>query len=271
MTKLNATNDIVQAMLRIGFTQYEAQAYCALLRKSPLNGHEVGKASDVPPSKIYETLGRLETKGAVLVQRSEPVLYAAVPYREVLDAIRARFEGDLGQVDAALAAMPAQSEPGLVWSLKRKTAIVSAFQTAIRSAKESIFAAVWDEEIEEFRETLEQASARGVDVHVAIYGASKLKGPQIYDLAECGVSARSRLAGRRLSVVASDYSNAVMVEFGASDTDEAVVTSNAVLGLLAIEYVKADVLGRLLINAMGADTYAKVSSSKQFKSLLKAG
>ncbi|SCC93158.1 Transcriptional regulator, TrmB [Thiomonas sp. X19] len=261
-------DDLLAAMLRLGFSQYEAQAYCALVQQSPLNGHEVGKLSRVPPSKIYETLQRLEAKGAALVQRSEPVLYAAVPYPEVLDAIRRRFEADLSQVDRSLSAMPAAREPGLVWSLRQRSAIAAAFDAAIHAASRRLFAAIWDEEMPEFRVALEQASARGVEVHVAVYGSARLTGPYCYDLTECGASARERLGGRRLSLVVADDRDAVIAEFGTSTADEAVVTDNSILGLLAIEYVKADVLGRLLINAMGARLYEQVRKDPQATALL---
>jgi sugar-specific transcriptional regulator TrmB len=262
------SDDLLAALVRLGFTQYEARAYYALLQQSPLNGHEVGKLAQVPPSKIYETLQRLETKGAVLVQRSEPVRYAAVPYREVLGGIRRRIESDLDLAGEQLSTLPAPREAGLVWSLRDRAAILAACQAHIEAAERSLFAAVWDEEIPELRTALEQASARGVDVHVAVYGTEALHGPVSYDLADCGESARQRLGGRRLSVVVADFRDAIITEFGTAGGDEAVVTNNAVLSLLAVEYVKSDVLGRLLIDAMGDPLYREVRENPLTKALL---
>jgi hypothetical protein len=47
----------------------------------------------------------------------------------------------------------------------------------------------------------------------------------------------------------------VVAEFGDRTPDEAVLTTNPVTSLLAVEYVKADVSGRLLINALGEPAY----------------
>ena len=77
-------DELVQRLQALGFSQYEARAYCALLQKSPANGHEVAKLAGIPTSKVYETLERLKQKGAVLVQRSEPTLWAPVPHRELV-------------------------------------------------------------------------------------------------------------------------------------------------------------------------------------------
>ncbi|MEW6340664.1 MAG: helix-turn-helix domain-containing protein [Paraburkholderia sp.] len=262
--------DLISALIRLGFSQYEAQAYCALLQRSPMNGHEVGKLSSVPPSKIYETLQRLDAKGAVLMHRSEPVRYAAVPYAEVLARLRDRFEDDLAIVNDGLSTLPAAREPGLVWSLRDSRAIITAFLTTIDSAQQTLFAAIWDEEMEPLRGAIEAASARGVDVHVAIYGKASLSGPRCYDLRECGESARNRLEGRRLSVAVADEQDAITAEFGPSANEEAVLTNNPVISLLAIEYVKADVMGRILINSMGQAAYEKALHGDVMQALLAA-
>jgi len=262
--------ELISALIRLGFSQYEAQAYCALLQRSPMNGHEVGKLSSVPPSKIYETLQRLDTKGAVLMHRSEPVRYAAVPYAEVLARLRERFEGDIELVNEGLSSLPAARELGLVWSLRDRNAIIRAFQTTIDSARQTLFAAIWDEEMEPLRDAIEAASARGVDVHVAIYGIATLNGPRFYDLRECGASARARLEGRRLAVAVADEQDAITAEFGPSANEEAVLTTNQVISLLAIEYVKADVMGRILINSMGPRAFEKALNSDLMQALLAA-
>lgn len=67
---------------------------------------------------MYETLGRLEARGAVLVNRSEPVRYAAVPHASLLAELRSRFNADLESAASAQDRLPVRQEPGLVWSLR---------------------------------------------------------------------------------------------------------------------------------------------------------
>ncbi len=135
-------------------------------------------------------------------------------------------------------------------------------------AQTSLFAAIWDAELPLLRNSLEATSARRVDVHVAIYGAETLDGPHCYDLRECGASAQKRLEGRRLSVVVADEKSAVTAEFGSIAIDEAVITNNPVISLLAVEYVKADVMGRVLINTMGKDAFEAGYESRDMRALL---
>lgn len=265
---MTADTELIASMTRLGFTQYEAQAYTALVGQAALTGAEVGRRASMPPSKVYETLARLEARGAVLVNRSEPVRYAAVPHTALLAELRSRFNADLESAASALDRLPVQQEPGLVWSLRGRESIVHAFARAISNAKTSLFAGIWDEELDELGPLLEAASAQGIDTHVAIYGNRTLKGPHTYDMAECGASARLRLSGRRLAVVVADEDDAVVAEFGDYTPDQATLTTNPVIALLAVEYIKADVSGRLMINAISPAAYKKLLATPAMRAML---
>lgn len=265
---MKADVELIASLTRLGFTQYEAQAYTALVGQAPITGAEVGRRASMPASKIYETLTRLEARGVVLVNRSEPVLYAAVPHDALLEDLRSRFNADLDMAMTALDRLPRQQEPGLVWSLSGRNPIVSAFERAISAARRSIFAGIWDEEVDALGPVLEAAAARGIDTHVAIYGIRTLNGPQFYDMAECGASARLRLSGRRLAVVVADDQETVVAEFGEQTADQATLTTNPVLALLAVEYIKADISGRLLINAMPQAQYDEVIQTDAMRAVL---
>jgi len=263
-----APAELIAALIRLGFSQYEAQAYTALVGQQPMNGSEVSKRAGMPPSKVYETLARLEAKGAVLASHSEPVRYSAVPHADVLASLRAKFGADLDIVTAALDRLPAADEPGLVWSLHDKDAIDRAFIRVIAAARASIFAGLWDEELDQLGPALEAASRRGIETHVAIYGTRTLAGPRTYDLGKCGASARLRLSGRRLAVVAADGTSTAVAEYGDRTPDEAVLTTNRVTSLLAVEYVKADISGRLLINALGDTAYRQLLATPDMRAVM---
>ncbi|WP_315769708.1 MULTISPECIES: TrmB family transcriptional regulator [unclassified Bradyrhizobium] len=263
-----AAPELINTLIRLGFSQYEAQAYIALVGQGALTGAEVSRGAGVPPSKIYETLGRLESKGAVLVNRSEPVRYSAVPHADLLAVARSRFEADVFAAKEKLDHLPVQEELGLVWSLRSRQTIVQAFARVTAGAERHIFAGIWDEEMDEIGPLLEQAAERGVDTQVAIYGKRTLVGPHTYDLSECGASARLRLSGRRLAVVVADDSQTVVAEFGDRTPDQAVLTTNPVTILLAVEYIKADVSGRLLINTMSASEYRRVLATPDMRAIL---
>lgn len=266
---MKPAQDLTDALERLGFSPYEAHAYCALIGQPPLNGSEIGRRAQVPPSKIYETLARLQAKGAVMVNRSDPVLYAAVPYADLLAAIRKRFETDFSCVQDGLAQLPQAATSGLVWSLSNRDGIVQAMTAAIQQARHTLYVGIWEEEMPYFHAALEQAcNKRGVQTHIACYGARPVPGAHNYDLSQCGASARLRLAGRRLAVVVADDLDAIVAEFGPKARDEAVLTNNRIACLLAVEYLKADISGRLLIDAMPRAAYEKAMDTDAMRAVL---
>ena len=58
--------DAVSGLSDLGFTEYEARIYLALLKENPANGYQLSKRTGVPRSMVYEALGRLHARGAVL-------------------------------------------------------------------------------------------------------------------------------------------------------------------------------------------------------------
>jgi len=239
----------------VGFSQYEARAYLALLKGSPANGHELSKASGVPPSKIYETLGKLRRKGAVLVYESDPTLYAPVPHAELLSRLRERTEGTLRDLERGFEGLSPSFDAGLTWSVTGTENVVGLMARAVGRARNGVFAALWDAELEALAPALREAHDRGVELQVAVYGSFELGVPHSYDLALCGESAQERLGGRRLAVLVSDRKEAVVTEFLGGASAEGIWTENRAMSLLAVEYVKDEIMGRALIDELGEERY----------------
>jgi len=248
-------DELVAALGQLGFSQYEARAYCALLGAEPMNGHEVARASQIPPSKIYETLARLAEKGAVRVQHSDPVCYSASPWETVKAAARTKFERALSTAQSGLESRPKRDGAGHIWSLRDTDTVLSTALDLIEGAGSSILVSLWDQELVVLKRPLESASARGCCVQVAVYGTTTLSGPQSYDLTLCGNSVLERLMGRRLSTIVVDRCRSLIAEFHQDGSVDAVCTSNPIIGLLVSEYIKSDVLGRLLIDDMGNERF----------------
>src|ERR1700692_3129579 len=114
---MDVDEGLLEQMSHLGFSQYEARAYCALLQHAPNNGHEVSKSAGIPPSKIYETLQKLHQKGAVLIYHSEPVLYAPIPAQDLLARLRQQAETTFQVVEHRLSHLSHQADTSLTWSL----------------------------------------------------------------------------------------------------------------------------------------------------------
>jgi len=89
-------SSLVERWMDVGFTEYEAKAYVALLRLGPATGYQVAKESGVPRSMVYEILNKLIARGVVVTQSlAEMVRYAPVPPDHLLDRMRRELEDNL--------------------------------------------------------------------------------------------------------------------------------------------------------------------------------
>jgi len=75
-----------------GLTEYEARTYTALVSGGPSTAGDLGEAANVPYSRIYDILSRLERRGWVEVQSGRPARYKAKPPAEVIRLLRIERE-----------------------------------------------------------------------------------------------------------------------------------------------------------------------------------
>ncbi len=72
--------DLLGALNKTGFTEYEAKVYLALLDDNPATGYQISKTSNIPRSMVYETLSRLAVLEAV---EERAILQSQGEYEEV--------------------------------------------------------------------------------------------------------------------------------------------------------------------------------------------
>lgn len=247
-------HDLLQGLAALGFSPYEARAYIALVKHSPANGYEVAKAAEIPTSKIYETLQRLQSQGAVRLFASDPVRYAATPPVDLLATFKARFKQSIDVVSQGFRNLPSRSDATLTWVLDGETHIIDAMQRAIERSSTSLFAALWETEVRKLERHLLAAEKRGVEIQLACYGKPPASLSNSYDLSLCGISAEERLGGKRLTAVVRDSRESVTAIFEANGA-HGIWTENAVLSVLATEYIREEIMGRTIIDALGEDAY----------------
>lgn len=62
----------------MGLTEYETGAYLALLQQGEATAKEISEVSNIPQSRVYEVLEKLENKGFVTIQMGRPKKYGAI-------------------------------------------------------------------------------------------------------------------------------------------------------------------------------------------------
>src|SRR4029079_16130999 len=69
--------DIIGNLEEFGVSKYEARAYITLLEKGILGASEIAYYSNLPRTKIYTTLKKLEKKGLSIIIEQKPLAASA--------------------------------------------------------------------------------------------------------------------------------------------------------------------------------------------------
>ena len=70
-----------------GLSKYESQAYVALIAKGTVAASELAYYSEIPRTKIYPTLLKLENKKLVIISKSKPIMCTAIAPEDAFDGI----------------------------------------------------------------------------------------------------------------------------------------------------------------------------------------
>ena len=70
-----------------GLSKYEAQAYVALIARGTISASELAYYSEIPRTKIYPTLLKLENKKLVIISKSKPIMCTAIAPEDAFDGI----------------------------------------------------------------------------------------------------------------------------------------------------------------------------------------
>jgi len=155
----------IDDLVRLGFSEYEARAYVALVKTSPLNGYELARAAGIPRANVYSVLERLEERRAVLrLETAGATRYAAVPPKELTDRLRAEFTILTTRVTGQLEALGQPVDFADVWNARGYPALLDQARSAIAAASDSLILAIAPPEAMLLAEELRAATDRGVDV-----------------------------------------------------------------------------------------------------------
>ncbi len=155
----------VDLLQQLGFGEYEAKAYTALLQRSPLNGYELAKASGIPRPNVYSVLEKLEERGAVLrVETPGGVRFRPVPPAELTQRLGSRIQTALQAAEASLSDIAQPVEHEYVWNARGYDILLDQARALIDRARERLLIALWPQEAQMLADPLRRAEQRGANV-----------------------------------------------------------------------------------------------------------
>ena len=161
---------ILNDLKELGFTEYEAKVYLALLKNHPASAYTVSQDSGVPHSRVYDVTRRLIQKGYAVSAGSNPELFTPLSPDDLIDKLRVDAERVTERVGRRLKSLDFGAGFDPVWYLRNREETLERCRTLIDDSRDRIFIGIWEEEFERLEENLRRAHERDVRVFILLYG-----------------------------------------------------------------------------------------------------
>lgn len=257
--------ELLAKLVAAGFTEYEAKTYLALLHDYPATGYQISKQAGVPRSMVYEALGRLHARGAVLeTSDGRATLYRPLPPDVLLDQHEQRHQSLMAELREGLEKIYTTRAEDRVWSISRRRSVLSYASQMICQARDEAYLLLADSELEALRDDLSEACARGVEVSTLLTGQGELG---------CGRVARHAPLESELQeltdtlMVVADGGEVLIAR---TDTEtRATITRNPNLVLIARQFIWMELFAQRVYTSLGADLLARLQAEDRaiFESL----
>jgi sugar-specific transcriptional regulator TrmB len=254
--------DAYRALMDVGFSDYEARAYCALLRQFPANGYQIAQRSGIPRAKVYECLERLVERGAVVrMEGAEDGarLFTPTDFRELLDESEANTRAAHERARKALARHQSSSRAvEVLWRVNSRQDLIRRGRKLITEAKKVLHVALWTDEFEALTPDLLAAMGRGLRMALILYSQDRAPNGTILQLQGMGAGAVQHSGSKgenvpilgRQFVLAVDYERGITGSIFEGDDVEGIFSLNRGLVTNAVDLVNHEIyLERIMAEA----------------------
>ena len=207
--------DSYSNLKELGFSQYEATCYMALVGEHPVNGSQLSKLSGIARSRIYDVLRSLISKGYVMEINSGQ--YAPLPSDELIRRLKKTFETNLSAFETQLSNSTRKEDFEYIWTITGYDNVMERAIEMIHEAKEEIYVRLFPEASRRLDQYLTAAAQRGVKIRYIAMG----KIPKKFDVMVMHPDhehLQKTIGGRSFEVI-TDKREALVGIFGAGQED----------------------------------------------------
>jgi sugar-specific transcriptional regulator TrmB len=242
--------DIIGQLEQLGFSQYEAQAYLALLRENPVNGYQLANNSGIPRANIYLVLQRLEERGAILrLTLPDGVRYIPLPAQELISDLKRHYQEIFEATSQSLSEETPASRQEFTLNFHGYPTLVDHARRMLERAQRELVLIVWPDEAFHLAGPLRKAAERGVQLMTLCLNGCRQACPACqgdifrYPIAET--------AGSRWLVMVADQVEMLAGEIIPGQDAMAVLTRQKMLVSLAAGYIQNTLALARILSGLG--------------------
>jgi len=229
----------ISKLKELGFSEYEAKAYTALVNENPLTAYEISKNTGIPSSKVYEVIRKLEFRHMIQAVHGErSKIFIPVPPDEFVENFRSSIDDSLHAVQTNLNNFRSGMNVNYAWHIKDYDALLQKSKRMIETARESILLLTWHEEMSALFDDLNQAAQRNVKIAIIHYGMTNYKIAQLYiHPVEDTIYSNREVKGFTIVADSQEAINGKLVE----KKTEAIWSMNEGFVIMAEDYIRHDI------------------------------
>lgn len=251
-------NKTASILMDIGFSEYEARTYVALVGNNPATAYELARIAGIPTSKIYGVLSKLIERGVVSALGDEKTKrYIPMDPGEFIESHRSKMEHTLDSLKGELSDIKKEPDVSYIWNISDYEYLMDKAGRMILDAERTILLSAWAAEAATLEPQLKKAQKSKVRIAVVNFGLPAIKTGQVY-YHPIEDTLYAEKGGRGLVVVA-DSKEVLMGTIFGDNSVEGAWSMNRGFVTLAEDYIKHDIyimkiikrFDRPLINAFG--------------------
>jgi HTH-type transcriptional regulator, sugar sensing transcriptional regulator len=240
------TADAIQALMPLGFTALEAEAYTWLLGEPGATGYRIAKGIGKPVANTYKALASLQKKGAVLVDEDENRVCRAVPAEELLHQLERGFASNRAGAARALSRVAGPEGDDRVYTLRTAAQVMERARSMLRMSRQVVLIDAFPGALAALRSDIARAVGRGVDIAVKTYRRGDAGGAETF-VEPNGEGVLARWSGEWLNLVVDGAEHLLaFFDAGLTEVRQAIWSGSPYLSwvyhsALAAELVMAEV------------------------------
>ncbi len=194
--------DLIEKLVRLGFSSYEAKAYITLLKHHPVTGYNLSKKSGIPPSKIYEVISKLLSRSIISPLSGKPVKYIPQNNKVFLKNLRSNFKETIDYLEKYLPTL-GDISADYIWNINDITDFLNRAKDMVSCAKNEMILLSWDSELREIMDELRKNKIP--KLAIIQFGSMDIDIGVVYNHGIESVLKREK-GGRTLSIVTDNSS-----------------------------------------------------------------
>jgi len=233
------SEDLINKLNQMGFTNYEAKAYLALVKNNPATGYEISNVAHVPRSVIYSTLRKLESRGYVTSVHEKPRRYIPLSPKQLLSRLDSDFSEKMALLREELQDFVEMPETEGFWNIRGYDNMLQICRSNIQEAEELICISGWKREVEELREDLLKARERDVEIIIFSFNDIDDDFGKVYSY---GIDEDElREIWKPKLIIVTDSEELIMGSAKKEKNQQAIWTENRAVLNIALNYIILDI------------------------------